>query len=131
MEGLDQDDLDVLGVDPTAPDEIDGIKDSTLIQYAQKLTDDEDIGTIADHLGESRDGWELAIHVLGRMDSQERSEEMIGILVRHIVDSLHVDSNEVVDKTWSLLNELGMIPYAEEVVEVSTTSQGTQKDYIR
>ncbi|KAK1776903.1 hypothetical protein QBC45DRAFT_203918 [Copromyces sp. CBS 386.78] len=117
MEGLDQDDLDVLGVDPTAPDKVDGIKDSTLIQYAQKLTEDEDIGTIADMNGESRDGWELAIHVLGRMDSQERSEEMIGILVRHIVDSLHVDSNEVVDKTWSLLNELGMIPYAEEVVE--------------
>lgn len=117
MEGLDQDDLDVLGVDPTAPDEVDGIKDSTLIQYAQKLTEDEDISAIPDSMGEYRDGWELAIHVLGRMDSQERSEEMIGILVRHIVDGLHVDSREVVDKTWSLLNELGMIPYAEEVVE--------------
>ncbi|KAK3685061.1 hypothetical protein B0T22DRAFT_208891 [Podospora appendiculata] len=117
IDDLDMDDLEVLGMDPGAPDEIDGIKDSTLVQYAQSLADLEDFSGVRDKSGAEHDGWELAIHVLGRMDSPQRSEEMVGMLVRHLIEGLHADSEAAVNKIWALLNELGMIPYAEETAE--------------
>lgn len=119
LEDLDMDDLEVLGMDPGAPDEIDGIKDSTLVQYAQALADlEEDLGAVSRKKTGPQYGWELAIQVLGRLDSSERSEEMVGILVKNLIDNLHVDSESTVEKIWGILNELGMIPYAEETAEV-------------
>lgn len=117
MEDLDMDDLDVLGMDPASPDEVDGIKDNTLITYAQELAGFRALSSIKDKDGVPRDGWELAIHVLGRMDSPERSEETVGELVKLLMEDLDVDSGMTVDKVWRLLNELGMIPYAEETAE--------------
>ncbi|OIW23479.1 hypothetical protein CONLIGDRAFT_624662 [Coniochaeta ligniaria NRRL 30616] len=117
MEDLDMDDLDVLGMDPASPDEVDGIKDNTLITYAQELSRFRQLSSVKDKNGVPRDGWELAIHVLGRMDSPERSEETVGQLVKLLMDDLDVDSGTTVDKVWRLLNELGMIPYAEETAE--------------
>ncbi|KAK3373547.1 hypothetical protein B0T24DRAFT_657397 [Lasiosphaeria ovina] len=117
MEDLTMDDLEVLGVDPGDSDEVDGIKDNTLVQYALALADYEGLSSVRDRAGTARDGWELAIHVLGRMDSPRRSEEMVGMLIKHLIEGLHVDSSATVDKIWTLLNELGMIPYAEETVE--------------
>ncbi|KAB5525604.1 hypothetical protein GE09DRAFT_1229398 [Coniochaeta sp. 2T2.1] len=117
MEDLDMEDLDVLGMDPASPDEFDGIKDHTLVTYARELTGFRQLSSIKDKDGVPRDGWELAIHVLGRMDSPERSEEEVGQLVKHLIDGLDVDSGTTVDKVWRLLNELGMIPYAEETAE--------------
>ncbi|KAH6649925.1 hypothetical protein F5144DRAFT_636218, partial [Chaetomium tenue] len=117
LEDLDMDDLEVLGMDPDAPDEIDGIKDSTLVQYAQALADYDGLSTVKDRLGVSREGWELSISVLGRMDSPERSEEMVRDVVEHLVQELHVDSNATVDRLWLLLNELGMIEFAEDTTE--------------
>ncbi|KAK3360031.1 hypothetical protein B0T25DRAFT_473221 [Lasiosphaeria hispida] len=117
IEELDMDDLEVLGMDPGAPDEVDGIKDSTLVQYAQALADYDQLASVRDKTGTSKDGWELAINVLGRMDSPERSEEMVGMIVKHLLQELQVDSSSTVDKIWTLLNGLGMIPYAEETAE--------------
>ncbi|KAK4159115.1 nucleoporin NUP85 [Cladorrhinum sp. PSN259] len=117
FEDLDMDDLEVLGVDPGAPDEVDGIKDSTLVQYAQALAEYDELSSVRDKAGVQRDGWELAIHVFGRMDSAQRSEEMMKELVQHLIDNLHVDSNAMVDRLWVLLNELGMVPYAEDTAE--------------
>jgi hypothetical protein len=119
LEDLDMDDLEVLGVDPLAPDEIDGIKDSTLVQYGQALADYEGLSTVKDRFGGSREGWEVSISVFGRMDSPERSEEMVRDLVEHLIQSLHVDSNDMVDRLWTLLSELGMIEFAEDTTEVS------------
>lgn len=119
LEDLDMDDLEVLGMDPGAPDEVDGIKDSTLVQYAQALADYEGLSSVKDKMGVSREGWELSISVLGRMDSPERSEEMVRDLVEHLVQELHVDSNAMVDRLWTLLSELGMIEFAEDAAEVS------------
>lgn len=126
FEDLDMDDLEVLGVDPGAPDDVDGIKDSTLVQYAQSLAEYDELSYVKDKSGVKRDGWELAIHVFGRMDSAQRSEEMMKELVQHLIDNLHVDSNATVDRLWVLLNELGMIPYAEDTAEVSLHSGGEQ-----
>lgn len=125
MDDLDMDDLEVLGMDPGAPDEIDGIKDSTLVQYAQSLAELEDDLRASVREEVSRDGWELAIHVLGRLDSPERSEEMVSLLVRNLIEGLHVDSEATVEKIWGILNELGMIPFAEETAEVGSFSSFT------
>ncbi|KAK4122401.1 hypothetical protein N657DRAFT_621804 [Parathielavia appendiculata] len=117
LEDLDMDDLEVLGMDPGAPDEVDGIKDSTLVQYAQALADYEGLSAVKDRLGVTREGWELSMSVLGRMDSPVRSEEMVRDLVQHLVQELHVDSNVTVDRLWALLNELDMIEFAEDTTE--------------
>ena len=122
MGDLDMDDLEVLGMDPGSPDEVDGIKDNTLIQYAQELANFSEMATVKDKSGASRNGWELAINVLGRMDSPERSEEMVAELVQNLLQNLDVESGPTVDKVWRLLNELGMIPLAEETAEVSKSS---------
>lgn len=121
MEDLDMDDLDVLGMGPASPDESDGIKDHTLVVYAQELSTFRQLSSVTDEDGVPRDGWELAIQVLGRMDSPERSEETVGQLVTQLMQDLDVDSGRTVDKVWRLLNELGMIPYAEETAEVKPT----------
>lgn len=119
FEDLDMEDLEVLGVNPQDPDEIDGIKDNTLIQYAQELANYKEMSSVKDKSGMSRDGWEVAIHVLGRMDSAQRSEDTVGELVETILKEINLDSREMVDKVWQLLSELGMIQFAEQVAEVS------------
>lgn len=118
FDDLDMDDLEVLGVNPQDPDEADGIKDNTLIQYAQELAN-YDISSVKERYSAKRDGWEIAIHVLGRMDSPQRSEETVGELVENILQEINVESGEMVDKVWRLLNDLGMIQFAEQVAEVS------------
>lgn len=123
FEDLDQEDLEVLGVNPQDPDEIDGIKDNTLIQYAQELANYKDLATVQDRFGGTRDGWEVAIHVLGRMDSQQRAEDTVGELVINLLQEVNVDSSEMVNKVWRLLNELGMVQFAEQVAEVKAIQQ--------
>lgn len=119
FDDLDAEDLEVLGVNPQDPDETDGLKDNTLIQYAQELANYKPMSSVQDRFGVIRDGWEVAIHVLGRMDSPQRSEETVGELVANILHEIDVDSSEMVDKVWRLLNDLGMIQFAEQVAEVS------------
>ncbi|KAL2115840.1 hypothetical protein VTJ04DRAFT_10095 [Mycothermus thermophilus] len=110
LEDLDENDLELLGMGPPTPDEVDGIKDSTLVQYAQALAEYEGLSA-------AREGWELSMSVLGRMDSPERSEEMVRDLVEHLVKHLHVDSGAMVDRLWGMLNELGMTEFAEDTAE--------------
>lgn len=119
FDDLDMEDLEVLGVNPKDPDEMDGIKDNTLIQYAQELANYKEMSSVTDRSGVTHDGWEVAIHVLGRMDSAQRSEDTVGELVETILQEVNVDSSDMVDKVWRLLNELGMIQFAEQVAEVS------------
>ncbi|KAL2264779.1 hypothetical protein VTJ83DRAFT_7289 [Remersonia thermophila] len=110
LEEFDETDLDLLGVAPRNPDDVDGIKDSTLVQYAQALAEYEGLSA-------SREGWELSMGVFGRMDSPERSEEMVRDLVEHLVQHMHVDSSGMVDRLWGMLTELGMANFAEDTAE--------------
>ncbi|KAL2758002.1 hypothetical protein ACRALDRAFT_2098225 [Sodiomyces alcalophilus JCM 7366] len=110
LDSLDQEDLDILGMPARGKDEVEGIKDTTLLQYARELAG-------IDQLSPQRYGWEVAMEVLGRMDSTERSEEMVGELLRDILDVLNVDSSDTVEKLWKILSELGMITYAEDTAE--------------
>jgi len=127
FDDLDLEDMEVLGINPTDPDETDGVKDNTLIQYAQELSNYKELASIRDSSGAPRDGWEVAIHVLGRMDSPQRSEETVGELVDNILEEMDVESTEMVDKVWRLLNELGMIQFAEQVAEVSSSLPKTRE----
>ncbi|PFH60291.1 hypothetical protein XA68_11174 [Ophiocordyceps unilateralis] len=106
MDALDMDDLALLGVAPPTVDETEGIKDTTLVLYARELAG-------IDWLAPNRDGWELAIRVLGRMDSAEKADETVAELLRDLLETLDVDSSAVVDKIWGVLNDLGMAKYAE------------------
>ncbi|KAF5003665.1 hypothetical protein FDECE_9808 [Fusarium decemcellulare] len=109
-DSLDMDDLALLGVTQPGPDELEGIKDTTLVLYARELAGIE-------QLSPQRDGWEMAIQVLGRMDSPEKSEETVGELLRDLLATLDENSSQTVDKIWTILNDLGMINYAEETAE--------------
>ena len=62
-----------------------------------------------------REGWEVAIEVLGRLDSATRAEEEVGNLLRNFP----FDSAVTVDKLLPLLNDLGMTSHAESIAEVS------------
>ncbi|GFP56184.1 putative aconitate hydratase, mitochondrial [Trichoderma asperellum] len=86
-DSLDIDDLMLLGVGQPSTDDIEGIKDTTLVIYARELAGIE-------HLSPQRDGWEMAIQVLG-----------------------HKNSSITVNKMWRLLSDLGMMNYAEETAE--------------
>ncbi|RXG45636.1 hypothetical protein VDGE_00205 [Verticillium dahliae] len=122
LQSLDMEDFDILGVSPQNKDDVEGIKDTTLIHYARELAG-------LDHFTKQRDGWEMAIQVLGRMDSADRSEEMVGELLRDILETIDSDSSTTVDKVWHIVNELGMIQYAEEVAE--TFAETLAKDSHR
>lgn len=111
-DGLDMEDLALLGISQPSDDEKQGIKDTTLVLYARELAGIE-------HLSPQRDGWEMAIQVLGRMDLPEKSEQTVGELLRDLLATLDQNSGSTVDKMWRILNDLGMINFAEETAEVS------------
>lgn len=111
LDTLDDDDLDVLGVPKQGPDEVEGIKDTTLVWYARELAG-------IDQISADREGWEVAVQVLGRMDSVGKSEETVGELLHDILETLQPDSSSTVDKMWRILSDIGMVSFAEETVEV-------------
>ncbi|TVY50500.1 Nucleoporin [Lachnellula cervina] len=114
MGSLDQDDMDLLGIN-SSPSKTDSIKDQTLIVYARSLTNRGELQSTAasQTRQQSREGWELAIAVLGRLDSATRSEEMVGNFLR----DLQLDSAGTVDKLWVLLIDVGMTRHAEASAE--------------
>lgn len=131
MDNFDADDLEVLGMSRGAGlEQQDGVKDTTLIYYARALNELTPLtGTVVKKGGVrakvTRDGWEMAVQVVGRMDSPERSEELVNDLLRHILDRIEPDSHATIDKIWALLNDLGMINFAEDTAEVSRRLQWT------
>ncbi|KAI1211709.1 uncharacterized protein F4807DRAFT_418769 [Annulohypoxylon truncatum] len=118
MSDFDMEELEVLGMNQsTGADEKDGIKDTTLIHYARSLKDRKHISGLGLHGKVSREGWEMAVQVVGRMDSPERSEQLVQELLQGVLSTIDEDSRETVDKIWRLLNELGMINFAEDTAE--------------
>lgn len=109
-DSLDLDDLALLGISGPSADENEGIKDTTLVLYARELAG-------IDRMSPQQDGWEVAIQVLGRMDLPEKSEETVGELLRDLLATLDENSSRTVNKMWHILNELGMIAFAEETAE--------------
>ncbi|KAI1808061.1 hypothetical protein F4811DRAFT_502583 [Daldinia bambusicola] len=118
MQDFDMEELEVLGMNQsTGTDEKDGIKDTTLIHYARSLKDRKYIAGTGLHGKVSRDGWEMGVQIVGRMDSPERSEQLVQELLQSVLSSIDEFSRETVDRIWRLLNELGMINFAEDTAE--------------
>jgi len=113
MGSLDQDDLDLLGIN-SSPSKTDGVKDRTLILYANSVSQRKQMKSS----GITREGWELAIAILGRLDSDSRSEEMVGDFLR----DFPLNSSTTVDRLWRLLNDIGMARHAESTAEVRSLS---------
>jgi len=120
MGSLDQEDLDLLGYN-SSPSKADGVKDQTLIAYARSLSQRGPL----EGRESTREGWELAIAVLGRLDSAARSEEMVG----DFLQGFSLDSSATVDKLWILLNDIGMTKHAETTAEsyATTLAEDTHK----
>jgi hypothetical protein len=116
MDNLDQDDMDLLGLGPSSS-QVDDIKDHTLIVYAASLAERRKMETTPSfgRLKTVREGWEMAIEVLGRLDSVSRSEQEVG----HLLDDFPLDSGATVNKLLRLLNDLGMTDLARKIAEVS------------
>ena len=109
MGSLDQDDLNTLGIG-SSPSKVDGVKDQTLITYAKSITNR---GTL-EAQGFTREGWEVAISILGRLDSTSRIEDTI----ENFLSTFTLDSGITVDKLWVLLNHIGMYRHAENAAYV-------------
>ncbi|KAI9735428.1 MAG: hypothetical protein M1818_006434 [Claussenomyces sp. TS43310] len=114
MDNLDQDDMAVLGINLPSK-QIDDIKDRILITYAEALAQHGTLQSTArfGHPKRTREGWELALEVLGRLNSISRSEEEVSDMLKNFT----FDSGANVDKMWRLLNDLGMTKHAENVAE--------------
>ena len=88
-------------------------RDNILIQYAEKLfeknkLDDRKANTI-------REGWELAIRILTRLDDPNLANKKIGGLLNR----LQLHSEQRVDKLLDVCNNLGMDKEAYSIAEVS------------
>lgn len=119
MENFDQDDMEVLGITSPA-NKVEDMKDLTLITYAEALAQHGSM-QFKPRFGKAkrtREGWELAIEVLGRLNSTTRSEEEVSDMLKNFT----FDTGENVDKMWVLLNDLGMTRHAENVAEVSRST---------
>lgn len=119
MGGFDEEDMDVLGLN-ASPSKSDSIKDQTLITYAGSLAHR---GTLQStgafgmpHI--TSEGWEISIAILGRLESEARSQEMVG----KFLDDLKLDSSRTVDKLWTLLNEIEMPRHAESTAKKYASS---------
>lgn len=111
---LDADDMEVLGIS-SSPSKADGVKDKTLVVYADSLAKRGEMrGTI---LGrpQVREGWEISIAILGRLDSTERAKD----LIRDFLSNFSLETSATVDKLWKLLLEIEMPQHAENIAEVS------------
>jgi hypothetical protein len=116
MDDLDQDDMDLLGLNSQSS-QMDDIKDHTLILYASALGECDRIESTPSfgHLKIVREGWEMAIEVLGRLDSVSRSE----LEVAHLLSDIALDSGARVNKLLKLLKDISMPDLAENIAEVS------------
>ncbi|KAG9249012.1 hypothetical protein BJ878DRAFT_451230 [Calycina marina] len=110
---LDPEMLNLLG-SGSSPSKADGVKDQTLIAYAEAVSNCGELGSD----GMVREGWEVALSILGRLDSVARIEEMIGQFLR----GFSLESAATVDKLWTLLNAIGMFRQAGDAAEFYANS---------
>jgi hypothetical protein len=117
MDNLDQEDMDLLGLGSSS-NRVDDIKDHTLIVYASALAERGKMESTPSFGRPKivREGWEMAIEVLGRLDSVSRSEQEVG----HLLSDFPLDSGATVNKLLRLLNDLGMTDLARSIAEVSS-----------
>ncbi|KAF2259574.1 hypothetical protein CC78DRAFT_58812 [Lojkania enalia] len=107
LDQFDQSDLMVLSYNEQQP--VRFSKDDLLIAYAKTLSTKEKISSSDGTTG--REGWELAIQVLGRLNDQRVANERIQALL----EDLPLQSTERVDKISQLCFDLGLSHQARAV----------------
>ena len=85
-------------------------KDDILLQYANLLFKKP----MLQSSGISKEGWELAIEILGHSDSDEFASTTIG----ELLDRLPLNDSVRVDKVLFLCRGLGLLEHAERIAEV-------------
>ena len=111
MPGLSEHDLMVLSYgQDTRPQAHSLNKDEILRNYAFGLNDR---GSIENETG-SRDGWEMALEVLSRLDDQEMSKKAVS----EVVDRLPLDNISQMDKLIMLCTDLGLEEEGKRISEV-------------
>ncbi|KFY11186.1 hypothetical protein V492_04608 [Pseudogymnoascus sp. VKM F-4246] len=114
-DSLDQDDMDVLGLNQLPSQQSEDTKTKILVAYAEALYDQRRTLEYTDKKKPrvARESWEVAIEILARLDSAERSEKEVG----RLIGDLPLEDGPTVDKLWRLLNDIGMTVHSENVAE--------------
>jgi hypothetical protein len=85
-------------------------KDDILVKYSSGVFDRE----ILEQDSEMREGWEIALELLSRLDDRDTIEKK----VEHLLDSISLDTPERMDKVVLLCTELGFDAESRKVSEV-------------
>ncbi|KFY65142.1 hypothetical protein V496_02775 [Pseudogymnoascus sp. VKM F-4515 (FW-2607)] len=114
-DSLDQDDMDLLGLNQLPSQQSEDTKSKIMVAYAEALYEQ---GRTLEYTDKNkpriaRESWEVAIEVLARLDSAERSEKEVG----RLIGDLPLEDGPTVDKLWRLLNDIGMTVHSESVAE--------------
>lgn len=109
--GLSEDDLMVLSYGQNDKPTRRVNRDDVLNAYANCLFERRSI----EHVSGARDGWELALEVLSRLDDNAKMQKSVS----ELLEKLPLDTAEQMDRVVLLCSELGLIKEGRRVSEVS------------
>lgn len=97
-------------------------RDEVLLHYADRLAERESFQPA----GESgaKEGWELAVSVLGRLDNASAAQGRIGALLGDI----ELKDEMRVDKVLTLCNDLGLTEQSRAISEVCDQCKRVRKE---
>lgn len=110
MAGFNESDLMVLSSYNQADEVL--TRDSILVEYGEALFDKDDLQDPEER--NSKEGWELSLAVLIRLDDAIRATNIVGDLL----DRIPLRSDQRVDKIIDICQEFGMQKEAEGIAEV-------------
>jgi hypothetical protein len=114
-ESLDENDMEVLGLNQGQQSKSNDIMEDILINYARGLVRKPFQNNAR---GEAVDGWEYAIHILARLDSEEHAKQEVA----DVVDQIELENDKIVNKLWGRLCNARMGDEARRIVAVCLIS---------
>lgn len=112
-QGFSSEDLMVLSHGPSSQKPVSDIeRDGILLQYADALSEREAFQGAS---GAAKEGWELAVSVLGRLDDGVAAQRKIG----DMLEAIELKDDVRVDKVLALCSDLGLSEQARAISEVS------------
>lgn len=124
MDGFDQEDLMVLS-HGQAQKTNDLSRDDLLSEYAQVLAQRGSFDRVPLGIfGKPKQGWELAVQVLSRLESGDMAQKKIG----QVLDNILLDSAQQVDKVLAVCNSLGLAQQVRRISEryANTLAESSQ-----
>lgn len=93
-------------------------KDEILVEYAEALSNRDVLRS--QHHDIEREGWELSVEILGRLDDDVLSSKIIC----QLLDELPLDSGDRVDNLLNICSELGLDSQTRKIAEVCQSFSG-------